>query len=119
MSESRKDGPKRKKPRFIRNKGQHMKRLGEKWRRARGIDSKMRASIYGKPKSPRAGYGTNSEFRGLHPSGYEEVIVYNPQDLEELDSSSQAARIASKVGLAKKEEILNKADEIGIEILNR
>ena len=109
----------RKKPRFVRNKGIHMKRLGKKWRRPRGIDSKMRMAIRGKPRSPKAGYGTDGKIRSLHPSGHFEVIVHNVMDLEGLDSATQAARIGGRVGLMKRESIITRARELGIKILNR
>lgn len=52
------------------------------------------------------------------PSGYEEVLVYNPKDLEKIDPKRQAARIASRVGRRKRQEILEKAEELGIVVLN-
>ncbi len=109
----------RRKPKFVRSGGIHMKRLGRKWRKPRGIDSKMRASIQGKPKSPRAGYGSDRRIRSIHPSGYREVIVHNPAELDSLDSATEAARISGAVGLLKREKILARADELRIKILNR
>jgi large subunit ribosomal protein L32e len=79
----------------------------------------MRRAIQGKPLRPKAGYGGDARTRGIHPSGYAEVNVHNESDLEGLDSKTQAARIASKVGLLKRESILSKADELGIKVLNR
>lgn len=108
----------RRKPKFIRAGGARKKSLGEKWRKPRGTDSKMRVSIFGKPKRPKAGYGTHRAVRGIHPSGYVEVRVTNPDDLDQIDPSRQAARIASGVGLKKREEILQRAGELGIKVLN-
>lgn len=120
MNQSSPKKPKRKrKPRFVRKGGNHMKRLGEKWRKPRGIDSKMRASIFGKPKRPKVGYGNDRRVRSIHPSGYREILVSNPNDLEPLNSSTQAARISRNVGLLKREKILVRANELGIKILNR
>ena len=111
--------PRRRKPKFIRSGGQRLKRLGRNWRRSKGIDSKMRRAIYGKTLRPKAGYGGDSRFRGIHPSGYSEVLVHNESELDGLDSRSQAIRIASKVGLLKRERILSKAAELGVKVLNR
>jgi large subunit ribosomal protein L32e len=36
--------------------------------------------------------------RGLHASGFEEVLIYNVTDLNKLDSEIQAARIGSSFG---------------------
>jgi large subunit ribosomal protein L32e len=44
--------------------------------------------------------------------------VNNPTELESLDSDTQAARIAKAVGLRKVLLIQDKADELGIIILN-
>ncbi len=119
MSKANQSNKGKKKPKFVRCKGQHMNRLGDKWRKPRGIDSKMRGSVFGKQKMPKVGYGGDSSYRGLHPSGYEEVTVHRPKDLNDMDPSVQAARVSGKVGLQKKERILAKADELGIKILNR
>ena len=109
---------KRKKPKFRRQEWHRYKRLGEKWRRPRGRHSKMRRKLKSKPKMPNPGYGSPKKVRGLHPSGYEEVLVYNPKDLEKIDPKRQAARIASRVGKRKRQEILKKAEELGIVVLN-
>ncbi len=108
----------KRKPKFIRAGGVRKKRLGEKWRKPRGTDSKMRVSMLGKPKRPKAGYGTRQSVRGIHPSGYEEVKVSNRADLDALNPSRQVARIAAGVGLKKREQIVEKAGELGIKVLN-
>jgi large subunit ribosomal protein L32e len=110
---------KRRKPKFIRSQGIHFGRLGRKWRKPRGIDSKMRYEIRGKPKRPKAGYGSNNLTRAVHPSGYREVLVHREGDLDSLDAKTQAARISSSVGLKKRERILSRAKELRIKIINR
>ena len=109
---------KRRKPKFIRSQGIHFGRLGKKWRKPRGIDSKMRYEIRGKPKSPKAGYGGKVLTRSVHPSGYREVLVYREKDLDSLDAGTQAARISGTVGLLKRERILSRAKELRIKVLN-
>ncbi len=89
-----------------------------KWRRPRGRHSRIRLEKKGAPAKPKAGYRTEKNARGKHPSGYEEVLVHNTGDLEEIDTETEAARIASKVGARKRETILEKADELEIEVLN-
>ncbi|ADP77668.1 LSU ribosomal protein L32E [Methanothermus fervidus DSM 2088] len=106
------------KKRFKRQEYARYKRLGEKWRRPRGKDSKMRRKEKGKPPMPNIGYRSPKETRGLHPSGYEEVLIHNPKELEDLDAEKQAARISAKVGKRKKALILEKAKELGIKVLN-
>ena len=56
--------------------------------------------------------------RYLHPSGYEEVVVRNVDDLSKVDSETQAIRIAHTVGMKKRADISVRAEERHIHILN-
>ncbi|WP_297536052.1 50S ribosomal protein L32e, partial [Thermococcus sp.] len=84
----------------------------------KGIDSKMRLKKKGKPRSPSIGWSSPKAVRGLHPSGYEEVLVHNLKELEKLDPTRQVARIAGTVGARKRELIIARAKELGIKVLN-
>lgn len=95
------------------------KSVPDSWRRPVGTHSRTRLEKKGAPAKPKAGYRTRKDVRGKHPSGYDEVLVHNPADLEDLDTETEAARIASKVGGRKREHILEKADEENIHVLNR
>ncbi len=108
-------------PRFIRQESWRYVRIKENWRRPRGKDSKMRLKKKGYPLSPRIGYRTPKLIRGRHPSGFEEILVYNVKDIEAKvsDPSRQAIRIAGAVGRRKRMEIIKYADEHGIRVLNR
>ncbi len=112
---------KSRKPDFLRQDWHKYKRFKNdpKWRKPRGLHSKMRRKFKGKPKMPDPGYGSPKAVRGLHPSGYEEVLVYNVKDVEKVDKERQAIRIASTVGTRKRMEIIKKAEELGIKILNK
>jgi len=66
----------------------------------------------------KVGYRGPRLARGLHPSGFEEVIVRNPEELEKVDPRRQAVRIASSVGRRKRAEIIKRAEELGITVLN-
>jgi large subunit ribosomal protein L32e len=57
--------------------------------------------------------------RDLHPSGFEEVLVYNVAGLEGIDPKRQAVRIGGTVGTKKRMAIEDRADELGIRVLNR
>ncbi|QEF94039.1 50S ribosomal protein L32e [Methanothermobacter sp. KEPCO-1] len=103
---------------FKRQEYARYKKLGEKWRRPRGKTSKMRRYEKGKPAMPAIGYRRPRDQRGLHPSGYEDILVSSMRELEELDPERQAARIASTVGARKKTLMLEKARELGIKVLN-
>ncbi len=109
---------KRKIPEFKRQESWRYKRIKENWRRPRGIDSKMRMKVKGWPPSPNKGYRNPKEIRGLHPSGFREVRVSSIKDLEMVNPEVEAIRIAHTIGGRKRIEIINKAREMGIHILN-
>ena len=109
---------KRKKPEFLRQNWFRFPKLGEKWRRPRGRHSKLRRHFKGKGFMPDPGYGSPKEVRGLHPSGLREVRVFNVKDLEGLDPNVHAVRIAAQVGMKKRIEIMKRAQERGLRVLN-
>ena len=106
-------------PAFKRQNWFRYKRLGDKWRRPRGIHSKMRRHFKYRIPVAQVGFGGPASVRGLHPSGFEEVRVNNLKEIDNVDPKTQAIRIASTVGDKKREIIVSKADELGIRVLNR
>jgi large subunit ribosomal protein L32e len=109
---------KAKKPKFIRAESWKYDRFSLSWRKPRGLDNKIRRKILGWPPGPSMGYKGPKIARYLHPSGYREVLVNNVADLSTIDSSIQAARIAHTVGKRKRADIIAKAKELNIKILN-
>jgi len=108
-----------KKPDFKRQEWFRYKKLGEKWRRPKGMHSKLRRRIKYRPPMVSVGYRAPKKVRGLHSSGFEEIMIHNPSQLEGMDPKRQAARVAATVGYKKRLEIEKKASEMGIHILNR
>ena len=106
-------------PAFKRQEWFRYQKLGEAWRRPRGIHSKMRRGMKRRPPMVEIGYGGPALVRGLHPSGFEEVMVYNVDGLEDIDPKTQAARIGGTVGVKKRIAIENRAKELGIRVLNK
>jgi large subunit ribosomal protein L32e len=109
---------KKKKPDFHRQESWRYKRLKTTWRRPRGLDNKMRRKIKGWPPTVEAGYRGPKITRGLHPSGYKEVLVYNVEDLKKIKSKTQAIRIGHTVGKRKRANIFVEARKLRIHILN-
>ena len=108
----------RKKPKFRKQGANYLKRIKNKWRKPRGLDSKLRVREKSKGKMPNPGYRTPRSTRGLHPSGLQEVYVQNIKDLEKIDSKIQVGRLSATIGKKKKQEIVEKAKEIKIKLLN-
>ncbi|WP_297069616.1 50S ribosomal protein L32e [Thermococcus sp.] len=111
---------KRKKPCFLRQEWWRYPKFKNdpKWRRPKGIDSKLRLKKKGRARSPSIGWSSPRVVRGLHPSGYEEVLIHNVRGLETIDPTRQVARIGGTVGSRKREMIVAKAKELGIKVLN-
>ena len=108
---------KRKKPVFLRRGGGIFRRLGLKWRKPKGIHSKLRQHKREAGKIVRSGYGSPRSVKGLHPSGFKEVLVFNVKDLGKI-RQGEAARIAANVGKKKRLEMMKKAEELKIKVLN-
>jgi large subunit ribosomal protein L32e len=78
----------------------------------------MRRQQRGWPKLVDVGYGKPASLRGLHPSGYREIIVNRPSDLAVIDPKKEVVRIAGNVGERKRLAIIDKAKELEIRVLN-
>ncbi|MHA1683384.1 MAG: 50S ribosomal protein L32e [Promethearchaeota archaeon] len=107
---------------FRRGESWRYNRLRTTWRKPRGIEQKMRirhrGTKGGLPKSPTVGYRTPREIRGLHPSGYEQVVVHCVGDLKDLKPKNQAVMIASKVGRKKRISLKDEIISRGFKLLN-
>ena len=109
---------KARKPKFRRHESWRYKRLKESWRKPRGLDNKMRLNAKGWPKAVNIGYGGPRIARGLHPSGYKEMLVHTPDEVAEINPKTQAIRIAHTVGTRKRIQIASLAREREIHVLN-
>ena len=105
-------------PKFRRHESWRYKRLKENWRKPRGLDNKMRLKVKGWPKTVNIGYGGPRKAKGLHPSGYKEVLVHTPDEIVGIDPNTHAIRIAHSVGTRKRIQITSIAREKQIRILN-
>ncbi len=114
------DEQKKKTPAFKRTEWFRYKRLSRSgWRAPHGMDSKQRRNYKYRSSLVRVGHGKVATARGLHPSGFREVMVHNTGDLDIIDPETEAARVGKTVGGRKREQIYSRADELGIRVLNR
>jgi len=107
-----------KRPEFIRQESWRYDRLAENWRKPKGKDNKMRKQKAGVPAIVKVGYRGPKAARGLHPSGYTDNVVHNVAELAKLDPKKDAARIAHTVGKKKRIEIIAKATQLKVKVLN-
>lgn len=107
--------------RFLRSDTVRHLRLGkkrkklQKWRRDRGRHSKMRRKRFGYPISPGVGYKTKKSTSGLI-AGLRPVLVHNISELEAVRKSESV--IIARIGARKKLEIIKRAQEKKIPIIN-
>ena len=114
--------PKRKQPLFLRRDWYKKIKFGkgvkknQKWRAAKGRQNKTRLGRRGYGNRPKIGYGENNEIKGK-VNGLEPIMVSNVADLEKV-KAGQGVVVAS-VGKKKRTEILAKANEKKLTILNK
>jgi len=109
---------KSKKPTFVRPESWRYSKFSLSWRRPRGLDNKVRRTIKGWQPMPCYGYMGPKIARGLHPSGYEEILVHNVAEVNCVKPETQAIRIAHTVGKKKRVLIIAEARKLDIKILN-
>jgi len=109
----------RKKPKFLRKDWHKEIKLGRtvkklrKWRSANGRHNKIRLNRRGQVQRPKIGWGAPKDVR-RQGSG---VRVMNISGLSEVDKKNGI--VVGAVGKKKRNEIIAKAKEMGIKILNR
>lgn len=112
----------RKKPSFLRNDWHKKIKLGStvkknrKWKGAKGLHNKLRLGRKGHSARPKVGWGQENSTKN-QVSGLEVVRVENVRDLSNV-GKGQGALIAN-VGKKKRTEILAKASDLKIQILNK
>jgi hypothetical protein len=78
----------------------------------------MRKQVSGVPPLAKVGYKGPRKSRGLHPSGYNDILIFNLKDLTKIDPKVDAVRIAHTVGNKKRIEIVTEATKLKMKILN-
>ncbi len=109
---------KKKKPDFVREDSHKRKKLGIEWRKPKGVHSKMRHGFGGRSKCVSSGYRSPVSVRGLDRSGLKIIFVSNLNDLDNIDKKKEGIIISASVGKKKRLDLLKKALENSIKVLN-
>ena len=104
--------------RFKRDGYGKKRQLSDSWRKPRGQHNKQREQKKAKGALPKPGFGSPVAVRGMHPSGFFEVLVTSLKDLEGLDPKTQAVRLGGTVGTRKRTIIQEQAVSAGLKVLN-
>merc|ERR1712076_364526 len=106
---------------FPRFQADRFKRMGQSWRKPRGIDGRVRRKFKGSTLMPNIGYGSNKKTRFRLKNGFYKFLVQSPADLEMLlmHNEKYAVEIAHNVGAKKRKEIVERADQLKLYVTNR
>ncbi len=109
---------KKRKPVFARQQSEYVSSLEKKqWRAPKGMHSKLRRNMRGKMKHPSIGYSSPSKVRYLHPSGFIPILVHNADQLDAV-GKEYGIILSARVGQRKRLDILKRAHELGLNVLN-
>jgi large subunit ribosomal protein L32e len=108
----------RTRPKFMTQDSHKKKKVSKRWRRPRGLHSKMRLKLKGYRVCVSVGYRSAKATRYSHKKGLKEIFVQTIKDLEGIDKKKEGIIIKSSVGMRKKLLILKEAQKHGIKILN-
>jgi len=112
----------RKKPEFLRKDWHKHIKLGKtvkknrKWRAAKGRHNKIRLGVKGHQARPKIGWSGDSKIKGFI-NGVEAVRVENMKEMEAVKKGRGV--IIGAVGKKKQKELVMKANEMKIKILNK
>jgi large subunit ribosomal protein L32e len=94
------------------------KQLSDSWRKPKGQHNKQREQKKAKGALPKPGFGSPIAVRGMHPSGYFEVLISSVKELEGIDPKTHAIRIGATVGERTRVGLQEKAIADGFKVLN-
>ena len=85
---------KKRTPHFLRDEGFRYKRIPKNWRRPTGYTSKLRINLKYRPSKVRVGFRAPKMVRGLHASGFEEVMISRLKNLRRLIRKNRRCALA-------------------------
>jgi large subunit ribosomal protein L32e len=94
------------------------RQLSDSWRKPRGQHNKQREQKKAKGALPKPGFGSPIAVRGMHPSGFFEVLISSVKELEGINPETHAVRIGATVGDRTRAVLQEKALGAGFKVLN-
>lgn len=110
---------KARKPAFIAQDAHKKKRIRARWKRPRGLQSKVRLNKLGYNTGVSTGWRSPKAVRGTAPNGLEQIRVETRAQLEALDAKTQGAMVSGRVSMRTKKTLYDAAAKLGVTILNR
>ena len=110
---------KARKPAFLAQDTHKKKRIRQRWKRPRGLQSKVRLHKRGYRRGVSSGWRSPKAARGLSREGLIPVRVENLSQLESLDPKTQGALVSGRVSIRTKKALYDAANQRSITILNR
>lgn len=110
---------KAKKPVFLAQDTHKKKRIRQRWRRPRGLQSKIRLNKRGYRRGVSSGWRSPIAARGLSPEGLIPVRIETLAQLEALDAKTQGAMVSGRVSIRTKKILYDAAAKKKVTVLNR
>jgi len=109
----------KKKPKTFSRQDSHKKKgVGTRWRKPRGLHSKMRLEKRGYNKIVKVGYKSPVSVRDRDKKGKEISFIKSVSELKNCNKDNQSIIIDGKLGWKKKKTLLDEAVKGGFTILN-
>lgn len=109
---------KKRKPKFTMQDLHKRSELKDKWRKPKGLQSKMRLSKKGYSRIVSIGWGSPSTVKYMHASGKYVTSIQNKKDLLSINSETHVGEISSTVGLKNRLDLLSESIKKNIFIIN-
>lgn len=109
---------KKKMPSFKRKDNHKKIRLGDSWRKPKGLQNKMRLQVNGHRAIVKNGYRTPRLLRGMSNKGLNICRISCMKDIKALDPKKDAIVVSSKLSIKKLLTLLPKLAEEKFSVLN-
>jgi len=105
---------------FVRHHGDRFLRMGQKWRKPRGIDNVTRRRWKGSKPMAKIGFGSNGKTKHLRPNHFYTFLIHNVKELEVLlmHNTTHIGEIAHSVSFKSRKDIVARAKQLDIKLTN-